>query len=58
VTAEAVGREVLALIENTARARELASIFGQIHEDLRRDASRLAADIVLETSGWWETHAR
>jgi lipid-A-disaccharide synthase len=58
VTAEAIGREVLALIENTARARELASIFAQIHEDLRRDASRLAADIVLETSGWWETHAR
>jgi len=58
VTAENLGREVLALIENPARARELASVFAQIHEDLRRDASRQAAAMVLETSGWWETHAR
>jgi lipid-A-disaccharide synthase len=56
VTAETLGREVLALIENPARAQELASVFAQIHEDLRRDASRQAADIVLEVSGWRETH--
>lgn len=58
VTAENLGREVIALIENPARARELATVFAQIHADLRRDANRQAADIVLETSGWWETHAR
>jgi lipid-A-disaccharide synthase len=56
VTAEALGREVLALIENPVRAQELASVFAQIHADLRRDASRQAADIVLEMSGWRETH--
>jgi lipid-A-disaccharide synthase len=58
VTAEALGREVLALIENPARAQELAAVFARIHEDLRRDASRQAADIVLEMSGWRETHGR
>jgi lipid-A-disaccharide synthase len=58
VTAEALGREVLALIENPARAQELASVFAQIHEDLRRNASRQAADVVLEMSGWRETHGR
>jgi len=56
VTAENLGREVLALVENPVRARELASVFAQIHEDLRRDASRQAADVVLQMSGWWETH--
>jgi len=56
VTAEALGREVLALIENPARTRELASVFASIHKDLKRDASRQAADIVLEVSGWRETH--
>jgi lipid-A-disaccharide synthase len=58
VTAETLGREVLALIENPARAQELVSTFAAIHTDLRRDASRQAADIALETSGWWETHGR
>jgi len=57
VTAETLGHEVLALIENPVRAQELASVFAQIHADLRRDASRQAAEIVLEMSGWRETHA-
>ncbi len=55
VTAENLGREVLALIENPVRARELATVFAQIHTDLRRNASQQAADIVLEMSGWRET---
>jgi lipid-A-disaccharide synthase len=58
VTAENLGREVLTLVENPVRAQELASVFAQIHEDLRRDASRRAADLVLEMSGWRETHGR
>ncbi|MGD8631020.1 MAG: lipid-A-disaccharide synthase, partial [Gammaproteobacteria bacterium] len=56
VTPENLGREVLALVENPARARELVSVFAQIHADLRRDASHQAADIVLQMSGWRETH--
>jgi len=43
VTAESLGREVMRLIENPARAEKLASTFGRIHDDLRRDASRVAA---------------
>ncbi|HYQ71025.1 MAG TPA: lipid-A-disaccharide synthase [Gammaproteobacteria bacterium] len=58
VTAENLGREILALIQNPVRAQEIAGVFAQIHQDLRRDASRQAADIVLEMSGWRETHAR
>lgn len=51
VTAEALGSEVLALIENPQRAQELAAIFSAIHDDLRRDANRCAADAVLELAG-------
>ncbi|MGB5177892.1 MAG: lipid-A-disaccharide synthase [Gammaproteobacteria bacterium] len=51
VTAEALGSEVLALIENPQRAQELAGIFSAIHDDLRRDANRLAANAVLELAG-------
>jgi len=56
VTAENLGRELLALIENPVRARELGAVFAQIHADLRRGANRQAAGIVLEVSGWRETH--
>ncbi|NOR21024.1 MAG: hypothetical protein GQ538_13160, partial [Xanthomonadales bacterium] len=48
---ERLGREILGLIENPSRADELHEIFSQIHEDLRRDASQLAADTVLEMVG-------
>jgi lipid-A-disaccharide synthase len=58
VTAENLGREILTLIQNPARAQEIARVFAQIHADLRRDANRQAADILLETSGWRETHVR
>jgi len=48
VTAESLGSEILALLEDTQRTRELAGIFSGIHHELRRDASRAAADTVLE----------
>jgi lipid-A-disaccharide synthase len=51
VTPEALGREALALIEDPQRAQELADIFSQIHDDLRRDANRVAAETVLELAG-------
>jgi lipid-A-disaccharide synthase len=51
VSAESLGREVMRLIENPARAEKLASSFGRIHDDLRRDASHVAADIVLQMTG-------
>jgi len=51
VTAESLGKGVMRLIENPARAEKLASIFGRIHDVLRRDASRVAADVVLQMTG-------
>ena len=48
VTPESLGREILALIEDPLRAQELAGIFSEIHADLRRDASRVAAETVLD----------
>ncbi|MEN8205969.1 MAG: lipid-A-disaccharide synthase [Pseudomonadota bacterium] len=48
VTPESLGREILALIEDTQRAQELAGIFSEIHADLRRDANRVAAETVLD----------
>jgi lipid-A-disaccharide synthase len=51
VTPQALGSEVLALIEDPQRAQELAVIFSGIHDDLRRDANRVAADAVLELVG-------
>ncbi|MBT8421632.1 MAG: lipid-A-disaccharide synthase, partial [Gammaproteobacteria bacterium] len=43
VTPEALGTEVMELIENPERAVALASIFGNIHAGLRRGANTLAA---------------
>ena len=51
VTPAAIGREVLAMLEDPQRTEELAQIFGSIHRDLRRDANRVAADAVLELAG-------
>jgi lipid-A-disaccharide synthase len=48
VTAESLGREILALLEDPQYTRELAGIFSGIHHELRRDASRVAADTVLD----------
>ena len=51
VTPEALGSEALALIEDPQRAQELAVIFSGIHDELRRDADRVAAATVLELAG-------
>ena len=51
VTPEALGSEALALIEDPHRAQELAVIFSGIHDELRRDADRVAAATVLELAG-------
>lgn len=51
VKAEALGREMLSLLENPDRIESLSTVFAQIHDDLRRDASHAAADTVLEMVG-------
>ena len=48
---DALGGEILRLIEDPAHAQELISVFAQIHNELRQDASRLAADAVFEIAG-------
>ena len=51
ITPEALGGEILRLIEDSSHAQELTSVFTQIHSELRRDASRIAADAVFEVAG-------
>jgi lipid-A-disaccharide synthase len=51
VTAENLGRELLALVEQPQRAAALAHEFAAIHRDLRRDASHAAARVVLQMTG-------
>jgi len=51
ITPEALGREILRLIENPSHAQELTSVFAKIHAELRQDASRTAADAVFEVAG-------
>ena len=51
VTPAAIGREILAMLEDPKRTEDLAQIFGGIHRGLRRDANRAAADAVLQLAG-------
>jgi lipid-A-disaccharide synthase len=51
ITPEALGREILRLIGNPLQTQELTSVFTQIHDELRQDASRIAAETVLELTG-------
>ena len=51
ISPEALGGEILRLIENPLQAQELTSVFAQIHDELRQDASRIAADAVFEVAG-------
>ncbi|MDX2458297.1 MAG: lipid-A-disaccharide synthase [Gammaproteobacteria bacterium] len=51
ITPEALGGEILRLIEDPSHAQELTSVFTQIHNELRQDASRIAADTVFEVAG-------
>jgi len=51
LTAERLGGEIMRLINNRRVTHELEEIFSDIHDDLRRDASRSAAAAVLELVG-------
>lgn len=51
VTPEALGGEILQLIDDPSHAQELTAVFAQIHDELRQDASRIAADAVFEVAG-------
>jgi len=51
VTAEAIGREMIAMIEEPQREQALAGIFTDIHRQIRRDANNTAAGIVLNMIG-------
>lgn len=51
VTASRLGTELMHLLENPAEVRQLRKIFGEVHQDLKRGANRIAADAVLETIG-------
>lgn len=47
-TPENLGQAVLALLEDEQAGTEIERVFGGIHRSLRRDASRRAAEAVLE----------
>lgn len=51
VTAENLGSELLALLEDPRRVAEQTRAFAAIHQDLRRDASHTAARVVLQMTG-------
>ena len=51
VTAENLGRELLALLTDTRRIGDMMEQFNRIHITLRRDASQVAADTVLQMAG-------
>ena len=51
LTADRLGGEIMRLINNRRLTHELEAVFSGIHAELRRDASRVAADAVLELVG-------
>lgn len=48
VTAERLGTELLRLLEDPARSARLTRVFGSLHAELRRNASRTAAEAVMQ----------
>lgn len=52
VTPERLGEELLGYLRDPDASRDLVETFTDIHHQLRRDASRSAADAVLELLGW------
>lgn len=50
-TPERIGTEVLSFLENKGRCTALISIFNNIHLSLRKNASKEAADAILELVG-------
>jgi lipid-A-disaccharide synthase len=51
ISTQALGEETLRLVENPENTRELTTVFTRIHNELRQDASRIAADTVMEMTG-------
>jgi lipid-A-disaccharide synthase len=51
ISTEALGEEILRLVENPENTRELTAVFTKIHNELRQDASRIAADTIMEMTG-------
>ncbi len=51
VTTENLGRELLALLADTRRIADMMEQFNRIHATLRRGASQVAADTVLQMAG-------
>jgi lipid-A-disaccharide synthase len=54
VNADALGREVLKLVEQPRLGRQQIGAFARIHESLRRDANRQVANTVFEMVGRYE----
>jgi lipid-A-disaccharide synthase len=57
VTAERLGREVAHWLDHPGECVELERLFGEIHLQLRQDASDLAADAVLKLLGEQRGHS-
>ena len=51
ISPEALGGEILSLIEDPSRTQQLTSVFTKIHNELRQDASRIAADTIMQMTG-------
>ena len=51
ISTQALGEEILRLVENPQNTRELTAEFTKIHTELRQDASRIAADTIMEMTG-------
>ncbi|MDH3526526.1 MAG: lipid-A-disaccharide synthase [Gammaproteobacteria bacterium] len=51
VTADNLGRELMKILDDPDHSVEVRAIFARIHDDLRRDANRSAAQAVLDTLG-------
>ena len=56
ISTQALGEEILRLVENPENTRELTEVFTEIHDELRQDASRIAADTIMEMTGRSVTH--
>ncbi|MDH3987117.1 MAG: lipid-A-disaccharide synthase [Gammaproteobacteria bacterium] len=51
ISTQALGEEILRLVENPENTRELTAVFTEIHNELRQDASRIATDTIMEMTG-------
>ena len=58
ISPEALGGEILSLIEDPSRTQQLTSVFTKIHNELRQDASRIAADTIMQMTGRAETNGQ